>query len=215
MGPLRLVYTVFSVAICAFASAAAPPAGEAMDPAAVGGLAGQLHQSEGWAEAVLDDGAVKTFKVEAVDVDSIRVMEVFGALHTRPASYALAQVHSLRDLGPNRIPVRRAVFGARKSLSLALGLEAAVPGLGYLYAGQGRMALAMWGVTGAAVATAVLTGEDGAAGWVPLGVWIKWASLGNLHDDVQAMNRANRQGMALELAPSGRGAWAGRVAYRF
>lgn len=213
---MRWVYAISAVLLWSFAGAgAAPPAGEAMAPDAIGGLAGQLHENDGWGEAVLADGAVKTFKVEAVEGDSIRVMEVFGALHTRPARYALGQLHSLRDLGPNRIPVRRAVFGARKSLSMALGLETVVPGLGYLYAGQGRMALAMWGVTGAAVATALLTGEDGAAGWVPLGVWIKWASLGNLHDDVQAMNRASRQGMALEMAPPIKGALAGRLSYRF
>jgi hypothetical protein len=213
MYSLRFIYLI--ILLFPALGWAATPSGKPMASDELGDLANQLQVSATWGEAVLVDGAVKTFKVEAVAEDSVWVQEIFGALQTRPARYAWGQLHSMRDLGPNRLASRRAVFGVKKSLSMAMGMEAVVPGLGYLYAGQGKMALAMWGVTGAAVATAILTGEDGAAGWVPLAVWIKWASLGNLYDDVGAMNSAHREGMALEAAPMGLDGFAGRVSLRF
>ena len=70
----------------------------------------------------------------------------------------------------------------------ALALEAVVPGAGYVYIGEMRQALALWGLTGIAVGTAIATGEDGAAGWAPLSAWIKIASLYQLKDKVRAMN---------------------------
>ena len=45
------------------------------------------------------------------------------------------------------------------------------------------------GLTVTAVGTAVLTGADAAAGWVPLSVWIKIASLAHLRDQVQSINK--------------------------
>jgi hypothetical protein len=48
------------------------------------------------------------------------------------------------------------------------------------------------------VATAVATGEDGAAGWAPLSAWVKVASLFQLRDTVQAINR-NEMDLGVEL----------------
>ena len=45
------------------------------------------------------------------------------------------------------------------------------------------------GLTVTAVGMAVLTGEDTAAGWVPLSAWVKIASLFHLRDQVQTMNK--------------------------
>lgn len=157
--------------------------------------AGQVHtlleeiQSENqWGEAVLTGGQVRSIQVGEVAGDSVRVTEVYGALQRRQATYAVADFRSLRTLGSERIQMRRAAYGHSKSMLSALLLEAVVPGGGYLYIGEMRQALALWGLTGVAAATAIATGEDGAAGWAPLSAWIKVASLFQLRDKVRAIN---------------------------
>ena len=167
---------------------------------AVGGIGAQEASSEIrsklellqadrlWAEAVLADGRLRSIKVESVGSDSAHVTEIYGALQRRSATYALADMQSVRTLGDHRIQTRSAAISVDKSMLSALALEAVVPGAGYLYVGEMRQALALWGLTGIAVGTAIASGEDGAAGWAPLSAWIKIASLYQLRDKIRAMN---------------------------
>ena len=167
---------------------------------AVGGIGAQEASSEIrsklellqadrlWAEAVLADGRLRSMKVESVGSDSAHVTEIYGALQRRSATYALADMQSVRTLGDHRIQTRSAAISVDKSMLSALALEAVVPGAGYLYVGEMRQALALWGLTGIAVGTAIASGEDGAAGWAPLSAWIKIASLYQLRDKIRAMN---------------------------
>lgn len=205
-------YFLFVLWLVPALAVAAPPAGTPMDADELKELLGQLEEAQGWGEAVFADGSRRAVQVQGVEGDSVAVVEVFGALHQRDRRYALGQFHSLRDLGPQRIAPRHAAFGRRKSTTVAMVLET-VPGLGYLYAGQTRMALGMWTVTGAAAATAFFTKKDGAAAWVPLGTWIKLASHLNLYEDVKAMNRSYNDGFSLDVAPGD--GWKGRLSYRF
>ena len=117
------------------------------------------------------------------------VVEVVGALQEREAAYALAEIRSLRSLGTYRIQARRAAYQQPKSGLLAFLLELPVPGAGYFYIGEHKQGLALMGLTVTAVGTAILTGEDTAAGWVPLSAWIKIASLAHLRDQVQTINK--------------------------
>jgi len=162
------------------------------------GILGQLQEGELWGEAVFDGGRVRSIQVEEIKGDSVAVTEVLGPLQRQRATYALADFANLRELGPHRIQARHAVFRSSKSMLSALALEAVVPGAGYLYVGETKQALALWALTGVAVATAVATGEDGAAGWAPLSVWIKVASLCQLRDTVQAINGSGMD-MGVEL----------------
>ncbi len=161
-------------------------------------LLGQLQEGEFWGEAVLDGGRVRSMMVEEIKEDSVSVTEVFGPLQRQRTTYALADIKSLRELGPQRIQSRHAAYRSSKSMLSALVLEAVIPGGGYLYVGETKQALALWALTGVAVATAVATGEDGAAGWAPLSAWIKVASLFQLRDTVQAIN-GHSVGMGMEL----------------
>jgi len=149
----------------------------------------ELLQADGqWGEVVLADGRLRSIHVESVGADSAHVQEIYGALQRRSAVYALGDMRSVRVLGDYRIQTRSAAVSANKSMLSALALEAVVPGVGYMYIGEMRQALALWGLTGIAVGTAIATGEDGAAGWAPLSAWIKFASLYQLRDKVRAMN---------------------------
>ena len=141
-----------------------------------------------WAEAVLTDGRLRSIQVESVGSDSAHVTEIYGALQRRSATYALADMRSVRTLGDHRIQTRSAAISVDKSMLSALALETVVPGAGYVYIGEMRQALALLGLTGIAVGTAIASGEDGAAGWAPLSAWIKIASLYQLRDKVRAMN---------------------------
>ena len=161
-------------------------------------ILGQLQEGELWSEAVFEGGRVRSMKVEEIKGDSVAVTEVLGPLQRQRATYALADFESLRELGPQRIQSRHAVYRSSKSMLSALALEAVVPGAGYLYVGETKQALALWALTGVAVATAVATGEDGAAGLAPLSAWIKVASLFQLRDTVQAIN-SNGMDMDVEL----------------
>ena len=141
-----------------------------------------------WGEAALKEGGVRPIRIVSIKGDSVEVREVIGALQERPASYAIAEFSSLRELGSFRIPLRRARFQPQRSMVTALGLELAVPGGGYFYAGESRQGLALLGFAAIAAATAVTTGKDGVAGWVPIASWFKIASMLHLADEVQAMN---------------------------
>ena len=171
-------------------------AAAAMDTDEVRGLLEKIATDEVWGEAVFEDGRVRSFRVEVVGADSVEVVEVVGALQERPGAYALGEFRSFRELGAYRVQSRRAAFQPKKSGLVALALEALVPGAGYSYIGQNKQALALLGLTAVAVGTAFATGEDTAAGWVPISVWIKISSLTNLRDQVRALNAA---GLSVEM----------------
>ena len=169
--------------------AAVPEGAEAqLEADQVRTLLEELRSDNLWGEAVLTGGQVRSIQVREMAEDSVHVTEVYGALQRRQATYAVADFSALRTLGSERIQTRRAAYGHSKSMLSALLLEAVVPGGGYLYIGETRQALVLWGLTGVAAATAVATGEDGAAGWAPLSAWIKVASLFQLRDKVRAIN---------------------------
>jgi hypothetical protein len=75
---------------------------------------------------------------------------------------------------------------------VALGLELVIPGAGFFYLGESRQGYAMLAMSVAAVATAVGTGPDGAAGWVPMAAWVKVASLAQVRDEARARNEFRR-----------------------
>ena len=177
-----------------------------MDVEEVRGLLEKMGADEVWGEAVFADGRVRSFRVGVVGPDSVEVVEVIGALQERPAAYALGEFRSLRELGVHRIQPRRAAYQPQKSGLVALLYEAVVPGAGYFYIGQNKQGLALLGLTAVAVGTAFATGESGAAGWVPISVWIKFSSLTNLRDQVRAIN-ASSLAVKVEL-----GAMQGRAA---
>ena len=180
-------------------------AAAAMDAEEVRGLLEKMARDGAWGEAVFEDGRVRSFRVESIEADSVAVVEVIGALQERPEVYALGEFRSLRELGAQRVQPRYAAFQPQKSGLVALVLEAVVPGAGYFYIGQQKQALALLGLTAAAVGTAFATGEDTAAGWGPISVWIKISSLTNLRDQVRAINAS---GMWASVAV---GAWQGQV----
>ena len=160
-----------------------------METAEVRSLLQEMQAEEAWGEAVLTDGRVRSLRVEELAVDSVAVVEVVGALQEREAAYALADIRSLRSLGMHRIQARHAAYRQPKSGLLAFMLELPVPGMGFFYIGEHKQGLALMGMAVAAAGTAVLTGGDAAAGWVPLSVWVKIASLFHLRDQVQAINK--------------------------
>jgi TM2 domain-containing membrane protein YozV len=168
-------------------------AGAAMEVEQVRELLQKLQDDEVWGEAVFADGRVRSFRVVAQAEESVEVVEVVGALQERPATYGLNDFRSLRELGEYRIQPRRAAFQPQKSALVAYVLEAVVPGAGYFYIGQNKQGLALLGLTALAAVTAFATGEDGAAGWVPISVWIKISSLTNLRDQVSAINASGMQ----------------------
>ena len=160
-----------------------------METEQVRSLLQQMQAEEAWGEVVLTDGRVRSLRVEAIEADSVAVVEVVGALQEREAAYSLADIRSLRTLGTHRIQVRRAAYQRPKSGLLAFLLELPVPGAGYFYIGEHKQGLALMGLTVTAVGTAVLTGGETAAGWVPLSAWVKIASLAHLRDQVQSINK--------------------------
>ncbi|HIG53057.1 MAG TPA: hypothetical protein EYG11_24720 [Candidatus Latescibacteria bacterium] len=168
-------------------------AGAGMEVEQVRELLQKLQDDEVWGEAVFTDGRVRSFRVVVQVEDSVEVVEVVGALQEQPAAYALNEFRSLRELGEYRIQPRRAAFQPQKSALVAYVLEAAVPGAGYFYIGQKKQALTLLGLTAIAVSTAFATGEDAAAGWVPISVWIKISSLANLRDQVSGINASGMQ----------------------
>ena len=148
----------------------------------------KMAAEESWGEVVLKSGKVRAIQVVSIEGEEISVREVIGALHERPATYSLDQFHSLRELGSHRIPMRPGAFQPRRSLVAALAIETLVPGGGFLYIGESRQGFGLLLFSAAAVTTGILTGKDGAAGWVPIGAWTRLASLLHLRDQVRAIN---------------------------
>lgn len=183
-----------------------------METEEVRSLLQEIQAEEAWGEAVLTDGRVRSLRVEEIEADSVTVVEVVGALQEREAAYALAEIRSLRTLGTHRIQARHAVYQQPKSGLFAFLLEVTplavglgyyfdsgedprwlelmwLSGPGYFYIGEHKQGLALMGLMTAAMGTAILTGEEGAAGWVPLATWVKIASLFHLRDQVQTINK--------------------------
>ena len=148
----------------------------------------KMAAEESWGEVVLKSGKVRAIQVLSIEGEEISVREVIGALHERPATYSLDQFHSLRELGNRRIAMRPGAFRPRRSLVAALAFETLIPGGGFFYIGESRQGFGLLLFSAAAVTTGILTGKDGAAGWVPIGAWTKLASLLHLGDQVRAIN---------------------------
>ncbi|MCC7261265.1 MAG: hypothetical protein IT369_01960 [Candidatus Latescibacteria bacterium] len=155
----------------------------------------QRLQSQGWwGELELLSGQTREVQVASLAGDTVLVCEVLGPLMEHRAVYTLAQIRSLRELGAQRIPLRRAAYTPPRSTPVALGMELVVPGAGYYYAGQTRQGLVLLGLAGAVVATGLATGKGGQAGWVPLALWVKVASLVNLHAELGGINAVAAEG---------------------
>lgn len=162
-------------------------------------------ESEGlWGEAVLKNGKIRQIRVESVTNDSVEVTEVYGALQRRVISYSVGGFKSIRVLGNQRIQLRSTLIGDSKSKTFALGSEMIFPGAGYLYLGDKKQALSLFTFTGVALMTALLTGEDATAGWLPLLSWVKIASMFQLNDKANATNKNSMQWDA------GLATWSGR-----
>ena len=104
-------YLSFSVAVAAVLMASAPTWvwAESGDTR-IRETLGKLHESDMWGEAILERGGVRDIKVLSISGDTVAVREVVGALHERPAKYAVSDFRSVRELGMRRIPLQRAVL---------------------------------------------------------------------------------------------------------
>ncbi|MEE2657104.1 MAG: hypothetical protein VX733_01290 [Candidatus Latescibacterota bacterium] len=155
-----------------------------------------------WGEIVLEGGQVRQVRVQGLDEKgNVSVREVIGPLQLRLANYAVASIRSARTLGPHRISLRLSPYRAPKSVPLALAIEFVLPGFGYFYAGEARQGYALLAVSAAAVATGVVSGEDGAAGWIPFTAWTKVASMVQLRDEVLATNSSYQERKHVALIP--------------
>ena len=192
-------YLSFSgaVAVAVAVMASAPVRGAESGETRIRDTLGKLHESDMWGEAILERGGVRDIKVLSISGDTIAVREVVGALHERPAKYLVGDFRSVRELGMRRIPMQRAAYVPSKSVATAMLIELAIPGGGYFYTGENRQGLSLLVFSGAALATALTTGKDAAAGWIPIAAWIKVASLLQLKDQVGANNRS-REMLALQ-----------------
>jgi hypothetical protein len=184
---------VTGIAIGVFLATLASSAGAAGSSGKVAEKLDHLQRGDLWGEAVFVGDRVRSIKVDSMTTDSVAVIEVLGPLQRRLASYALTDIRSVRELGTYRIPRQRAPYVDAKSPLLALTLEAAIPGGGYFYTGQSKMGMVLLGISGALVGTALATNTDAVAGWLPLAVWLKAASMFHLHDEASAMRAASRQ----------------------
>ena len=191
----RNAIAVTTAALLAVFAAAATVAADttAADKADVLKTLEKVESENGWAEVVLAHGSVRSIRVLSIAEDEVRVREVIGALHERPAAYALSDIRSVRELGRLRIPARRAPHRSSRSLVSSLLVELVIPGGGYFYIGESRQGFSLILFSAAAVATGFATGKDGAAGWIPLAAWVKAASLLHLADEVQAMNTSRHR----------------------
>jgi len=162
-----------------------------LSAADVAGTLRHLQQDSLWGEITLESGGIRQIQVRSLTQDTVAVREVIGALHVRPAVYSLAQIRNVREIGVHRIPQRIAPYHKPRSARVALGLELVMPGAGFFYAGDAKQGLTMLGFAAVVVGTALATGEDGAAGWLPFATWIKVASLAQVRDQVRADNGAH------------------------
>ena len=165
------------------------PVHAVLEPEELRALLEKIQQNETWGEAVLEGGKIRPIKVRELGQDSVAVREVFGPFQERDEVYALGQIQSLRELGEYRIPLRQAPYREPRSMAVALVLETVVPGGGYFYVGEAKQGMILLALGGIATATALVTKEDGAAGWAPISAWIKLASMTQLVYEVKAQNR--------------------------
>ena len=149
-----------------------------------------LRAGELWGEITLNSGGVRQIQVRSLSQDTVAVREVIGALHVRSAIYPMTQIRTAREIGEHRIPQRTAPFRKSRSTRVALGLDLILPGAGFFYAGDSRQGYTMLGFAALVVGTAIATGHDGAAGWVPIAAWARLASLAHLRDTIHAENAA-------------------------
>ena len=163
--------------------ALAMPTGATVDVAAE---LDSLRIQDSWGEIGFESGQMRQAKVTAVQDSTVTLTEVIGALHERPATYSLAEVQSVRALGPRRLQPRMSPRQGAPSMPLALGLELLIPGAGYYQTGNGSQGLKVFLASAVLGATALASGSDTAAAWIPFGVWLKLYSLGNLADEVRA-----------------------------
>ena len=154
----------------------------------------KLRDQDLWGEVVLDQGRVRQIRVQSISGDTVSVREVVGPFQERGEMYTLGEFHAVRELGDYRISQGRSAYRSEKSLLTGLLLEIAVPGGGYYYAGETKQAFVLVLVSAAATATAIKTGGDGAAGWVPVMAWTKVASLLHLRDEIGASNASHGHG---------------------
>ncbi len=176
-------------------------AAEPMDTETLRAGLQRLQSQDWWGELELAAGGTREVKVDGVAGDTVAVREILGPLMEHRTTYGLAQIRSLRELGAQRIPLRRAAYAPSRSTSLALGMELLVPGAGYFYADQPRQGLMLLALTGAVVGTGLATGKGGQAGWVPLAAWVKVASLVNLHAELGGINAVAAEGRQPSQTP--------------
>jgi len=177
---------VWSVALTALL---AVPAGADAGADSLALVLRRLQAEQGWAEAVVATGEHLTLKVQAVAGDTVVVRRRLGPLYEQTLALALAD---LREVAPLPRAGDLQVLPVRVPLGRALAAELMLPGAGYLYAGEGRMALVLAGVTAVAAGTALATGRAGAAAWAPAMVWIRVASWLHLRDEIRARNGCAR-----------------------
>ncbi|MBT4096611.1 MAG: hypothetical protein HOM68_26555 [Gemmatimonadetes bacterium] len=145
-----------------------------------------LNTQDSWGEISFQNGKLRQVKVEAVDAEFVTLLEVVGALQIRPARYPLSEIRSVRHLGPRRIKPRMSPSRGRPSAPIALGLELLIPGAGYLYSGNTNQGWRVLLASAALGGVAMSSGENSAAAWMPLGVWLKLYSLHHLADEISA-----------------------------
>ena len=148
----------------------------------------KLENEKQWGEAIFKDGKVIEIRVEEVSKDSVVVVEIYGALQQKNVSYNILDLKSIRLLGKQRIQLRSTLSNVTKSKFFALGSEIIIPGAVYLYLGDKQQALSLFTFTSVALTTALLTGDDATAGWLPLLSWVKIASMFQLNDKINAIN---------------------------
>lgn len=183
-----------AVAALTLLAAMAPPArGQTDRSTPVRSVLEHLHAEQLWGEITLEAGGVRDVQVRSLQGDTVTVREVVGPLQARFHAYRLADIRAAREIGPRRIPRHLAPYRPPRSLTVALALELVLPGFGYFYDGQTGRGYALLAVSTAAAATAVATGKDGAAGWLPFMAWTKVASLAHLRDEVRAANAVHRE----------------------
>lgn len=182
--------TISRIAVAAVCLCATLPVATAAD---VPATLQHLQDNELWGEITLVSGSIRQIQVQSLQGDAVEVRQVIGALHVRPARYALTDIRSARELGVHRIPERMAPYRRPRSTTVALGLELVLPGAGYFYAGDMRRGYTILGFAAIVAGTAITTGSDGAAGWLPFAAWVKVASLMQLRDQVGADNAVWRE----------------------
>ena len=148
----------------------------------------RIQANQTWGEVELESGSVRVFKVMEISEEKVKVQEIVRALQERSAIYSIKEFKAIRELGKNRIAMRSSHYRSSRSRIGALAVETLVPGGGYFYIGESRQGISMVMFTAAAVLTGLITGKDGAAGWIPLAAWTKIGSLLHLNDEVVAIN---------------------------